>query len=99
MDHLQPLNSTPNDYSLSTVDFGTMRENIQTRLSSPIKESSTTKPIEMIEPEFNFDFEPQMQNFFNNPFMEHQSEEFVKAVEKKEEKIMITTSETDALYN
>ena len=93
VDRLPPL--MPEAHTTSWLEeYNFKRENTQPQLNSDMKESYTK-----IEVEPNFEFEAQIQNFFIEPFNEQIGEVVVMAVEKKPEKIVITTSETDALYN
>ncbi len=102
-DHLPPLMSThsppliiPQAHSsASSSDFSLMRDNTQTKLNSIIetpKKVSTYKEPQLMS---NQEFEPQIQGYFVEPI--EQSETVIPV--KKDEKNVITTSETDALYN
>ena len=93
VDRLPPL--MPEAHTTSWLEeYNFKRDNTQPQLNLDKKESYTK-----IKAEPNFESEAQMQNFFIEPFNEQQGELVVRAVEKKPEKIVITTSETDALYN
>ena len=92
VDRLPPL--MPEAHASSWLEeYNFKRENTQPQLNLDKKESCTK-----IEAEPNFESEAQIQNFFIEPFNE-QGEVVVRAVEKKPEKVVITASETDALYN
>jgi len=81
----------PNGHASKELSF--VPQNSRTQLNSIIESPtnmSYQKQVEAEEPKF----------VFGNFFIEPQSEaEIAKPGEKKEEKIVITTSETDALYN
>ena len=93
-DHLPPL--MPQAHS-SSSDFSLMRDITQTNLNSIIETPKKVSTYKEIEPQSmsNQEFEPQIQGYFIEPI--EQSETVIPV--KKEEKIVITTSETDALYN
>jgi ATP-dependent 26S proteasome regulatory subunit len=97
-DKLPPLMSQAHSSSSSSSsDFSIMRDKTQTKLNSINESSKKLSAYQEIKPQLmsNFDFEPQIQGYFIEPI--EQSETIIPV--KKEEKIVISTSETDALYN
>ena len=96
-DHLPPLIMPQAHSSSSSSDFSLMRDNTQTNLNSIIDTPKKVSTYKEIEPQSmsNHEFEPQIQGYFIEPI--EQSEMVIPV--KKEEKIVITTSETDLLYN
>jgi len=95
-DHLPPLMSQAHS-SATSSDFSLMRDNTQTKLNSIKEAPKKVSTYKEIEPQSmsNQEFEPQIQGYFIEPI--EQSEMVIPV--KKEEKIVITTSETDLLYN
>ena len=95
--HLPPLIMPQPNSSSSSSDFSLMRDNTQTKLNSIVETPKKVSTPKEVEPQLmsNLEFEPQIQGYFIEPI--EQSEVVIPA--KKEEKIVITTSETDALYN
>ena len=92
--HLPP--QTPQAHAFSS-DFSLMRENTQKQLNSIVEPSKKISMHNEIEPQLmaHLDVVPQVQGYFIEPI---EQSETVMTV-KKEEEIVITTSETDALYN
>jgi len=96
-DHLPPL--TPEDRSSTSTELSLNREitpaQTHSLIESSVQDSIGKTITEEDKPKHDFDFEAQNQNSIIQPFDQTEA----RAPLKKEEKIMVSTSETDALYN